>query len=138
LLLGRDVSLIDLDDPLLKDLYGDGFLDLPKNKTAQDVCEDFLRELHQYVVVKLEKKVSPEVLQGIPMDFWFTLPVVWSDEALKVFKYTAKAAGFGSRSFDALSMIPELETAALAALDPFIIQTYPNPIQVCPGFSPLI
>jgi hypothetical protein len=93
LLLGRDVSLIDLDDPLPKDLYGDGFLDLPKNKTAQDVCDDFLRKLHQYVVVKLEKEVSPEVLQGIPMDFWFTLPVVWSDEALKVFKDTAKAAG---------------------------------------------
>jgi hypothetical protein len=34
-------------------------------------------------------------------------------------------------------MIPELE-AALAALDPFISQTNLNPIQVCPGFSPLI
>jgi hypothetical protein len=130
LLLDKKVDLTEFDDPLLKDLYGGNLLTLPVNKTAQDVCEDFLRELYKYTVQKLEKELSAEVFRRTPMEVWLTMPAIWTDEAKVATRDAAMAAGFGSRTHDTLSLIPEPEAAALAAMKPHLGQTALDPIQV--------
>ncbi|KAF3480439.1 heat shock 70 kDa protein 12A [Arthroderma uncinatum] len=50
------------------------------------------------------------------MEFWFTMPAIWSDKAQHATREAAKRAGFGSRPGDEIYMISEPEAAAIAAL----------------------
>lgn len=130
LLLDKKVDLSEFDDPLLKNLYGGNILTLPTNKSAQDLCEDFLRELYNYTVTRLEKELDAQVFRRTPMEVWLTVPAIWTDEAQAATRDAALAAGFGSRTHDTLRTIKEPEAAALAAMKPHLGQTALDPIQV--------
>lgn len=130
LLLDRKAQLTQHDDPLLRDLYGDGLLKLPDHKTAQDVAEDYLRELYKFTVSKLESELSPEVFRTMPMECWITMPAIWSHQAQGATQQAAKNAGFGSRPFDEVNMITEPEAAALVAMKPHLGLRAIDPIQV--------
>ena len=63
--------------------------------------------------------MTQDVLKVTPIDFWFTMPALWSDEAQYATKIAAERAGFGkssAREHDKISMIREPEAAALSAL----------------------
>jgi hypothetical protein len=78
-----------------KSLYY-GALRLPKGKTAQEVCEDYLRQLYRFLVQQFEKEFSAEIFRGTPIEVCMTLPSIWSDQARHSMRAAASAAGFGS------------------------------------------
>lgn len=116
LLLDMNAEPTVHDDPELLSAIDEGMFRLPKNKSSQDVCADFLRELYSHLVGRLTKMMNPKVFAATPMDCWLTVPAVWSDKARDATKVAAEAAGFGSRRFDKISVISEPEAAALAVL----------------------
>ena len=90
-------------------------LRLPKGKQAVDVVTDYLRNLYKHCMAMLEKRYEA-VLGMTPIEFWFTLPAIWSDKAKNSTHDAATAAGFGSRQSDSISMISEPEAGVLAAI----------------------
>lgn len=89
---------------------------LPPGMDAKQVCEDFLRELYKHMMADISKRLPVGVLQATPMDCWLTVPAVWSDKAQNATQAAAKAAGFGSRAGDTISVISEPEAAAITVL----------------------
>lgn len=98
-------------------IEGNGFLKLPHFKSkARDVCADFLRGVYNHTMAYLEQRYSPEVMKVTALEFWFTVPAIWSDKAKEETRKAANSAGFGSRAQDSISMIAEPEAAAVATL----------------------
>lgn len=129
LLLDPSAKSTTHDDPaLMEKLFGQGWMKLPPNKTAQEVCRDYLSRVYQYVNFKLEE-LYPGALDLTPMEFWITVPAIWSDTAKAATRNAALEAGFGSRPGDDLFMITEPEAAALASLVESV-DSYSDPIQV--------
>ncbi|KAJ5708930.1 hypothetical protein N7493_010264 [Penicillium malachiteum] len=96
---------------------GDGLMRIPPFKSeARDVCADYLREIYKHIIIILEKRHTPEVLKVTPLDFWFTIPAIWSDKAKEDTLNVAIDAGFKSRSTDDITIITEPEAAAIATL----------------------
>lgn len=116
LLLDAGSRRTEFDDPSLKRSEGHGLMRLPSGKTAVEVVTDYLKELYQWIVSYLEKRISPEVLAVTPMEFWFSHPAIWSDRAKSDTRDAAMAAGFGSRPKDDIYLIPEPEAAGVATL----------------------
>lgn len=131
LLLDRSVDISHHDDPLLSTMHGSGgFLRLPPDKTAQDVVRDFLSQVYQHTIRTIERELSPEVLQTLPMQCWITVPAIWSDGAQHATREAAIQAGFGSRQSDSVSMITEPEAAALWALKPHLSPSAVDPLHI--------
>lgn len=130
LLLDGETDLARHDDPLLSQMYGSGFLKLPRNKSAKDVVQDYLRELYLFTMGTLERELTARVVKTMPMECWITMPAIWSDRAQADTRAAAIAAGFGSRSFDRVNMISEPEAAALYALKPHLGPKAIDPVQV--------
>jgi hypothetical protein len=129
LLLDSSAESTTHDDPaLMEKLLGRGWMQLPPNKTAQDVCRDYLSQVYQYAIFKLEE-LNPGALDLTPMEFWITVPAIWSDTAKAATRNAALEAGFGSRPGDHLFMITEPEAAALASLVEEV-DSHSKPIQV--------
>ncbi|KAL2156293.1 hypothetical protein VTH82DRAFT_1038 [Thermothelomyces myriococcoides] len=116
LLLDRSAETAEFDDPSLRDTTGSALFHIPEGKNAQMVCQDFLTEVYRFVVRNLKNRITPEVFDMTPMECYVTVPAIWTDRARTATWEAAKAAGFGSRSFDKIRMIPEPEAAAVAAL----------------------
>ncbi|KAK4152182.1 heat shock protein SSA3 [Chaetomidium leptoderma] len=116
LLLDTSAETAEFDDPSLRDTTGSALFRLPRGKDAQMVCQDFLTEVYRFVVGNLKMRMTPEVFDITPMECYLTVPAIWTDKARTATREAAKAAGFGSRPFDAIRMIAEPEAAAIAAL----------------------
>ncbi|KAL1965072.1 hypothetical protein VTN77DRAFT_6132 [Rasamsonia byssochlamydoides] len=95
-------------------------MSLSKGKTAQDVVEDFLRHLYNYLVNMLKKQIGEDTFNATPMECYLTMSAIWSDQAQLATREAARAAGFASRPSDTLTMIAEPEAAAIAAMKPHI------------------
>ncbi|KAJ5176311.1 uncharacterized protein N7482_002188 [Penicillium canariense] len=116
--------LLDPERPLLRPfatktdvLEGDGLMKIPEFKTsARDVCSDYLREIYNYTYAHLEKHNTSAIMNVTALEFWFTVPAIWSDKAKNETYQAAYTAGFGTRIGDSISMIPEPEAAAVATL----------------------
>jgi hypothetical protein len=74
LLLDQKTKPTAYDDPALASIKKYGFMQLPKDKDALAVCEDFLREVYTYVSGKIIKEISKETFDITPMECWITLP----------------------------------------------------------------
>jgi hypothetical protein len=131
LLLDKHARPAAFDDPLLRDRHSDGILILPEHKSAQDVVEDFLRELYVFTVAELERQFDQVVSRRIAMECWITIPAIWSDEAQAATRDAARAAGFGSRANDTVFMIRDSEAALLTVMDPHVSSSAIDLIQVC-------
>ncbi|MCJ1432673.1 hypothetical protein MMC27_002030 [Xylographa pallens] len=119
LLLDQNARATEYDDPALRDMSEWRGLPLPRDKSAEDVVADYLSYLYQHCMECLERRMTQEVLKVTPIEFWFTMPALWSDEAQYTTKMAAERAGFGKNSIrehDKISMIREPEAAALSAL----------------------
>ncbi|GFG22579.1 heat shock 70 kDa protein 12A [Aspergillus udagawae] len=116
LLLDQDIPLTKYDDSTLEDASSSGILKLPEGKTAVEVVADYLSEVYQHILRTIAKQITEETLSITPLEFWFTVPAIWSDQAQSATRRAAQIAGFGSRSCDNIFMISEPEAAAIAAL----------------------
>lgn len=115
LILDADAHQSPYDDPDLKRDIEEGILKLPKDKSARTIAADYFRELYEFTMEKLQCDYS-EILAMTPINFWFTMPAIWSDKAQVTTLEAAREAGFGSRLDDEICMIAEPEAAALATL----------------------
>jgi hypothetical protein len=116
LLLDTSAETAEFDDPSLRDAAGSALFHIPQGKDAQMVCQDFLTEVYRFVVDNLKMRITPEIFDMTPMECYLTVPAIWTDRARTATWEAAKAAGFGSRPFDAIRMVAEPEAAAVAAL----------------------
>ncbi|KAK0727832.1 hypothetical protein B0T26DRAFT_748130 [Lasiosphaeria miniovina] len=106
----------EFDDPSLREATGSALFHLPPGKDAQMVCQDFLVEVYRFVVHNLQIRMTPQVFKMTPVEYYLTIPAMWTDKARSATLEAAKAAGFGSRKINSIHMIPEPEAAAIAAL----------------------
>lgn len=119
LFLDRGTPLSKYDDKALESVSQIGIMQLPDGKTAVDVVADFLSEIYEHILNTLSKHITEEELQFTPLEFWFTVPASWSDQAQSATKTAAERAGFGSsirRPDDKIFLISEPEAAAITAL----------------------
>ena len=119
LLLDDNARPTEFDDPSLKRSEGEGMLKLPQNKSPTEVVTDYLREIYSWIEDYLAKRISQELLDMTPIEFWFTVPAIWSDQAKNATLAAAKAAGFASGDADRIYLIPEPEAAGVATLKGF-------------------
>lgn len=124
LLLDRKALQNHSDDPGLKDAIDLGMLRVPHGKTAVDVVSDYLRGIHKmFWAIIGEKLGGYDILDVTPIEFWLTVPAIWTDEAKSATRQAARRAGFGSRPGDEVNLIPEPEAAAHLALKSSISKT---------------
>ena len=119
LLLDVKANPTAFDDPSLqfgKDNLGVPIMTLPEGKTAINVTTDYLKMLYDHCITEISKHFSKTVFEITPIEFWFTHPATWSEEAKNATKQAAMAAGFGSRKNDRINLIQEPEAAAIASL----------------------
>ncbi|KAK2850556.1 hypothetical protein FQN49_005545 [Arthroderma sp. PD_2] len=119
LLLDKYTPLTEFDDATLEHASAMGIMQLPQGKSAVDVVADFLSEVRNHVFKLIEKQITKETLHITPIEYWFTVPAIWSDQAKAQTKEAARLAGFGSNSArpdDRIFMVTEPEAAAIAAL----------------------
>lgn len=119
LLLDQHTPSTHYDDTTLEDASGTGILRLPDGKDAIEVTSDFLSELYRHILKMITKQFTEEALCITSLEFWFTVPAIWSDQAKDATREAARLASFGdspSRPHDKISMITEPEAAAIAAL----------------------
>lgn len=119
LLLGKEASRSSYDDPKLQAQLDSGLIRLPPNKSASDVCRDYLTGLYEYTVERIKKHIESDVFEASPVECWVTVPAIWSPKAQLATEKAAREAGFGSRPGDSVRVIPEPQAAALAALKPY-------------------
>lgn len=108
------------DDPSLAGSEGSGVLSKPLNKTAVEICADYLTEVAKYAWKALAKRYTIEVLRATPIEFWFTVPAIWSDKAkhdtLRAARKSAKHAMLECHPDSQIFLIREPEAAAVAVL----------------------
>ncbi|RDW74281.1 Hsp70 family protein [Aspergillus mulundensis] len=96
-----------------------GMFRLPEDKDAVEVAGDFLSGVYRHILRCIAQQRTEEALSITPLEFWFTVPAIWSDEAKHATLEAARCAGFGSRRGrvqDTICLIPEPEAAAIAVL----------------------
>ena len=119
LLLDQRAEATRHDDPSLKLGSSTAGFPMPDGKVPSDVVADYLSHLYKHCMAYLEKKMTPQIFQVTAIEFWFTMPAIWSDEAQYATKAAAEQAGFGTsptRLNDSINMITEPEAAALSSL----------------------
>ncbi|KAF4216546.1 hypothetical protein CNMCM8980_001983 [Aspergillus fumigatiaffinis] len=119
LLLDQGTPLTQYDDSTLETASQTGILKLPTGKTAVDVVADYLSEVYQHILKTISKNITEADLRITPLEFWFTVPAIWSDRALDATRTAAQRAGFGKsslRPMDQIFLISEPEAAAVTAL----------------------
>lgn len=104
------------DDPELREMEGPGYLKLPRNKSAREVCTDYLKEIYRYTMAIFQQRLDEGIVRLTPIEFWFTVPAMWSDAAKHDTMNAARAAGFGTRPGDNIYLISEPEAAAISTL----------------------
>ncbi|KAI9373397.1 hypothetical protein BJX61DRAFT_533164 [Aspergillus egyptiacus] len=119
LLLGKGKPLTKYDDPALETASQTGILKLLPGKEPVDVVADYLSKVYAHILKNLSKNMTEEALRITPIEFWFTVPAIWSDRARSATMTAAHRAGFGdspSRPHDKIFLISEPEAAAIVAL----------------------
>lgn len=116
LLLDRHVRPTEYDDKNLGATVEDGLFRLPAGKTAADVVTDYLSKLYEHCMKILSRHYA-EFLTVTPIEFWLTVPAMWSPNAENTTRESAKKAGFGSRPNDSIKIISEPEAGVIAAIN---------------------
>ena len=122
LLLDQQPERPDDDDTSLNGMEERGLLRLPPGKRAVDVVTDYLRHFYEHCMMTVERHYG-HLLEVTPIEFWFTMPAIWSDQAQSATRLAAKDAGFGSRRLDTIHMITEPEAGVLAAMKTQVLIT---------------
>ncbi|KAH2148997.1 hypothetical protein KXW33_004558 [Aspergillus fumigatus] len=137
LLLDQGTPLTQYDDRTLETASQTGNMKLPEGKTAVDVVADYLSEVYQHILKTISKNITEDDLRITPLEFWLTVPAIWSDRALDATRTAAQRAGFGkspSRPMDQIFLISEPEAAAVTALKKYTTSSIGGSVKVsaCP------
>ncbi|KAL4901109.1 hypothetical protein BDW74DRAFT_88294 [Aspergillus multicolor] len=119
LLLDKGTALTQYDDPALEDASRIGIMKLPEKKTEVDVVSDYFTEIFEHILKTIGKNITEAALAITPLEFWFTVPAIWSDRAQSATRNAARRAGFAGslfRPLDKVFLITEPEAAAIAVL----------------------
>lgn len=112
------------DDPNLPAAISSGLLALPPGKQAVDVVADYLTKIHNHIIGAIHEKFGgSDIFDLTPIEYWLTVPAIWSDEAKFATRQAALRAGFGKRDIDEVNLISEPEAAAILALKASIDRT---------------
>ena len=119
LLLEEGLNKNEFDDPALQHAYASslGIFNLPEGKSVVEVVAEFLRGVYQYTYAELQRVVGSTELETTPIEFWFTVPAIWTEKATAATVQAAGLAGFGpqeNRSRDLVFVVTEPEAAAVA------------------------
>lgn len=126
LLLDARSQAAKYDDPTLHSHLGKGMLKLPRGKKAGDVAGDYLKKIHDHLTDAIIQKCGgSDILDVTPIEYWLTVPAIWSDKAKAATRQAALNAGFGSRRIDEINLIPEPEAAAMITLQTSLTQADP-------------
>lgn len=118
LLLDRSTPVTHYD-AILEDAAGMGIFKLPEGQTAVQVVAEFLSHVYHHIIGAIAKQIKDATLQITPLEFWFTVPAIWSDDAKDATMKAALRAGFATRCGhvqDKIFLITEPEAAAITAL----------------------
>jgi molecular chaperone DnaK (HSP70) len=122
LLLDRGTPLTKYDDSALEKASNVGIMQLPENKSPEDLVGEYLAKVYEHILKIIGKSITEETLQVTPIEFWFTVPAIWSDRAQRATRDAARRAGFAGtlhRPSDRLFLITEPEAAAIAVLSKY-------------------
>ncbi|RAL15262.1 Hsp70 family protein [Aspergillus homomorphus CBS 101889] len=136
LLLDAGTALTEYDDSTLENASQTGILRLPPRSTAVDVVADYLSQIYQFILQTLVKQITEETLKITPIEFWFTVPAIWSDKAKDATRTAAQRAGFACdprRKEDKIFLISEPEAAAITALEKYTTGDLANLVKVDDG-----
>lgn len=105
-----------------------GILHIPEGMTALQVIADFLTCLHTVLWQRLEVLMSRSGgnLDTTTIQFWFTVPALWSDPARALMREAIGNANFGTRHGDQVYLLTEPQAAmkfALAAVPSLTVCT---------------
>lgn len=103
-----------------------GIFHIPEGMTALRVITDFLTCLHDALWQNLKVSVDTSVgnFDTTPIQFWFTVPVSWSDPTKGLMREAISNAGFGARDGDQIHLRtepPAAMTFALALVSSFTV-----------------
>lgn len=119
LLLEKRSPLGGYEDKNLEVASKAGIMKLPEGKSAVEVVADFLTKIRCHALRILEKRITDKILAATPLEFWLTIPAIWSESAKNATREAALRAGFegsSDRPKDRIFMITEPEAAAVAAI----------------------
>ncbi|KAE8370730.1 actin-like ATPase domain-containing protein [Aspergillus caelatus] len=136
LLLDQGTPLSDYDDSSLENASQAGIMRVPEGKTAVDVVSDYLSEIYKHILKAISKHITEQELHVTPIEFWFTVPAIWSDKARDATRTAARRAGFGgslSRQSDKVFLISEPEAAAITALKKYTTNSIGGSVKVGDG-----
>ncbi|KAL2827784.1 actin-like ATPase domain-containing protein [Aspergillus cavernicola] len=137
LLLDQGTRITKYDDAALETASKTGILQLPEGKTAVDVVADYLSEVYKHIINTISKQITEETLKITPLEFWFTVPAIWSDKAQSATRAAAQRAGFGGsfgrRVNDKIFLISEPEAAAITALKKYTSSSMGGSVNVGDG-----
>lgn len=114
--VGDNDAFEEYDDPLLRQSAGQGLLQLPDGKTADDVCKDYFECLYNHILYQLEEDWE-ETIEETSLKFVLTVPAGWKDKTKDRIMTAAEDAGFGTRLEDSIRMTDEPEAAALYSFE---------------------
>ena len=114
LLLEEGLNTSEFDDPALQHALSLGIFHLPEGKSVVEVVAEFLRAVYQHTCAELQRVVGSTELATTPIEFWFTVPAIWTEKATAATVRAAGLAGFGNRPRDSLFVVTEPEAAAWA------------------------
>ncbi|KAL8904290.1 MAG: hypothetical protein Q9171_007106 [Xanthocarpia ochracea] len=86
---------------------------LPYNLEPEDLVEDYLTAFRKHLEAVLQLSL-PLVASSTPVEYIITVPVTWSNLAVRRTRTCAEKAGMGEAS--SLQIVPEPEAAAIWAL----------------------
>ncbi|KAL3466064.1 hypothetical protein BJX64DRAFT_284995 [Aspergillus heterothallicus] len=95
---------------LMRNLVEAGFFRLNPGHGRRQFIAHFLTKLHSKIVEGL-LHAYPSV--DLPIEFWFSIPAVWSESARNRMDDAITAAGYRKRSQDSVFMVSEAEAAAI-------------------------
>jgi hypothetical protein len=49
---------------------------LPPNKTAKDVCQDYLTGLYKYAVERIKRQIGSDIFDASFLECWVTVPAI--------------------------------------------------------------
>ncbi|OLL25235.1 Heat shock protein 12A [Neolecta irregularis DAH-3] len=82
----------------------------PPRKTAAEVVTDYLTLIHDHLISHLKSTYGCMLFNCTPIEYYITVPAIWSDKAQAVTKSVAVNAGFKGK----LEIVREPEAAAIA------------------------
>jgi len=95
---------------------------LPSNKTPVSVTSDYLGGLYKHTLETLRgaypESFTKEFGKEIPLEFWLTVPAIWSDTAKDLTLQAAKEAGFDESQMK-IKIVTEPEAAAVHCFKTF-------------------